>query len=579
MKRAHLAGLLSLLSAACASKATPSSGPSDASSAPDASSTSAGDSSTAPDASSAAPDASSAAPDGSGTGVAIQDGGSGEAAAILDGAASSPLGATVGDFVGVDGFVGDPTDWLAAIGNVREYHDWQLSEGNGDTTYPGYPNNQNSFSLFNGFWDWDTYFGGLKAKGVFGYPAIQGGVPWLNGGAVPPVPEDASVTDPASYAAHADEMFQYAARYGSTKVADNLLKLASGQTRSSGLGFLQYIEDWNEEDAWWVLPSGQPVFAPDVYAAMASADCDGDQGRLGKTLGMKQADPAMKCVMGGLAGKGTPNTAWEADIEQYLDGVRAWAAAHRGGAFPADVINVHYYSFGPDPAGTPNPRPAVSPEDDHVTSVMAKLRAYRDANLPGKELWLTEFGYDTDPQSILHAPALGGQSADIVQGQWIVRYYLSLMAAGFDRAFLYVSHDGCSGADASCPTQFDTSGLTVGPGQTDLKPAYYFIATFRSRLSPFAWAGQVASGNPNVTIHKLKDPQSTKGAYVVWAPTSSGMVVPGFALPIGPATTATSVVLTDKSLTGTESTLVPAGGAVTLDVTETPTIVLVDSMP
>src|SRR5580704_3835681 len=579
MKRAHLAGLLSLLSAACASKATPSSGPSDASSAPDASSTSAGDSSTAPDASSAAPDASSAAPDGSGTGVAIQDGGSGEAAAILDADAQDAPARTLGDFLGVNGFIDDPTDFLAAIGNVREYHDWQWCEGNGDPSYPGYPNNQNSFSLFGGSWDFDKYYGDLKAKGVFGYPVIQQGVPWLAGGAVPPVAKDASPSDPASYAAHADEMFQYAARYGSTKVADNLLKLASGQTRSSGLGFLQYIEDWNEEDAWWVLPSGQPVFAPDVYAAMASADCDGDQGRLGKTLGMKQADPAMKCVMGGLAGKGTPNTAWEADIEQYLDGVRAWAAAHRGGAFPADVINVHYYSFGPDPAGTPNPRPAVSPEDDHVTSVMAKLRAYRDANLPGKELWLTEFGYDTDPQSILHAPTLGGQSADIVQGQWLVRYYLSLMAAGFDRAFLYVSHDGCSGADASCPTQFDTSGLTVGPGQTDLKPAYYFIATFRSRLSPFAWAGQVASGNPNVTIHKLKDPQSTKGAYVVWAPTSSGMVVHGFALPIGPATTATSVVLTDKSLTGTESTLVPAGGAVTLDVTETPAIVLVDAMP
>jgi hypothetical protein len=498
--------------------------------------------------------------------------------ATVDGASSSLLGARVGDFVGVDGFIGDPTDWLAAIGNVREYHDWQWSEGNGSSTYPGYPDNQNSFSLFNGFWDWDAYFGGLKAKGVFGYPVFQGSVPWLNVAAVPPVPKDASVSEPASYAAHADEMFQYAARYGSTKVADSLLKLASGQTRLSGLGFLQYIEDWNEEDAWWVLANGQPVFTPDVYAAMASADCDADQGRMGKTLGMKQADPSMKCVMGGLAGKGTPNTVWETDIEQYLDGVRAWAATHRSGDFPADVINVHYYSFGPDAAGTPNPRPAVSPEDDHVTEVMARLRTYRDANLPGKELWLTEFGYDTDPQSVLHAPALGMQSADTVQGQWLIRYYLSVMAAGFDRAFLFVSHDGCSGADASCPTQFETSGLTIGPGQTDMKPAYYFIATFRSRLSHLAWAGVVASGNPLVMIHKFKDPNSSKGAYVVWAPTSNATVVPGFVLPIGSATTATAVTLTDLSMIGTEAALAPAVGAVTLEVSETPTIVLVDAM-
>jgi hypothetical protein len=496
----------------------------------------------------------------------------------VDDASPSLLGARVGDFVGVDGFIGDPTDWLAAIGNVREYHDWQWSEGNGDPAYPGYPNNQNSFSLFNGFWDWDAYFGGLKAKGVFGYPVIQGGVPWLNSGAMPPVAKGADVTDPASYAAHADEMFQYAARYGSTKVADGLLKLSTGQSRASGLGYLQYIEDWNEEDAWWVLGNGQQVFAPAVYAAMASADCDGDQGRMGKTLGMKQADPTMKCVMGGLAGKGTPITAWEADIEQYLDGVRAWAAAHRAGDFPANVVNVHYYSFGPDAAGTPNPRPAVSPEDDHVTDVMSRLRVYRDQNLPGKELWLTEFGYDTDPQSILHVPALGSQSADIVQGQWLIRYYLSVMAAGFDRAFLFVSHDGCSGADASCPTQFETSGLTIGPGQGSLKPAYYFIATFRSRLSQLAWVGEMPSGRPDVMIAKFKDPKSAAGAYVVWAPTSNATVVEGFTLPVGPATTATEVVLSNGSTTGTESTLMPAGGNVTIDVNETPAIVLVDAV-
>ncbi len=491
--------------------------------------------------------------------------------------------ATLGDFIGVNAFIDDPTDKLAAVGNVREYHDWQWTDGNGDTSYPGYPNNQNSFSLFGGSWDWDTYYGDLKAKGVFGYPVIQQGVPWLANGAVPPVPADASTSAPASYAAHADEMFQYAARYGSTRVADGLLKLAAGQTRLSGLGLLEYIEDFNEEDAWWVLGNGQPVFSPEVYAAMASADCDGDQGRMGKTLGMKNADPNMKCVMGGLSGKGTPNTVWEQSIETYLDGMRAWATAHRAGDFPADVVNVHYYSFGPDSSGTANPRPAVSPEDDHVKDVMARLRAYRDANLPGKELWLTEFGYDTDPQSVLHAPALGSNSAEIVQGQWLLRYYLAVLAAGFDRAFLFVSRDSCAEGDASCSTQFDTSGVaTVGDagatGPWTPKPAYYFIATLRSRLASFAWRGEVPSGNPGVTVYTFKDTTSPRGAYVVWSPTSSASVVHAFALATGSATQATAVLLADQSPTGTESTLTPTGGAVSLEVTETPTIVLVDTL-
>jgi hypothetical protein len=539
-----------------------------------------------------APDASSSNPDAAASQVPADGGGGMEAGVVTDGAmtpveagtspsdagADAALGPLMGDFIGVNGFIDDATSLLAAIGNVREYHDWQWSEGNGDTSYPGYPNNQNSFSLFDGAWDWDTYYGALKSSGVFGYPVIQGGVPWLNGGAVPPVPANASTSKPASYAAHADEMFQYAARYGTVTVPDNLLKLASGQTRVSGLGLLKYIEDWNEEDAWWVLSSGQPVFSPDVYAAMASADCDGDQGRMGKTLGMKNADPNMKCVMGGLAGKGTPNTVWEKDIEQYLDSVRTWAAANRSGDFPADVVNVHYYSFGPDAAGTANPRPALSPEDDRVKDAMALLRTYRDTNLPGKELWLTEFGYDTDPQSVLHAPAIGGNSAAVVQGQWLVRYYLAMVAAGFDRVFLFVSRDSCSGSDSSCATQFDTAGLTTVKGQWTPKAAYYFIATFRNRLSSFAWLGEQASGNSSVSIYKFKDPANRKGAYVVWAPTSSAAVVSGFSLPIGAATTATAVALVDQQMTGTASVLTPTAGAVTMDVTETPTIVLVDSI-
>jgi hypothetical protein len=495
-----------------------------------------------------------------------------------DGATASNLGPLMGDFIGVNGFIDDPVSLLAPIGNVREYHDWQWSEGNGDASYPGYPNNQNSFSLFGGSWDWDTYYGGLKSMGVMGYPVFQGGVPWLNNGAVPPVASGASTTEPASYAAHADEMFQYAARYGSTTVAPNLLKLASGQTPASGLATLKYIEDWNEEDAWWVLPNDQPVFSTDVYAAMASADRDGDQGRMGATLGAKTADPNIKFVMGGLAGQGATIAAWEHSIETYLDGVQTWATAHRNGDFPADVINAHYYSFGPDASGTVNPRAAVSPEASQVKETMALLRAYRDTKLPGKELWLTEFGYDTDQQSVLHAPPLGSSSAAIVQGQWIVRYYLALLAAGFDRAFLFVSRDSCTGTDAACATQFDTAGLTTVKGTWTPKAAYYFVATFRNRLASLAWLGEATSANANVLIYKFKDPASSKGAYVVWAPTSNATVVSSFSLPIGSATTATAVVLADQQMTGVETTLTPAAGAVTLDVSETPTIVLVDAI-
>jgi hypothetical protein len=499
-----------------------------------------------------------------------------DAPSTTDAASSGPAPyPVVADFIGVNGFIDDPADKLAAIGNVREYHNWSWCEGNGAATYPGYPKNENAFSLWSGFWDFDAYYAGLAAKGVFAYPVIQQGVSWINGGAIPPIAAGADPAAPASYAAHADHMFQYAARYGRVKVADNLLKLAADQKRVSGLGTLQYIEDFNEQDANWILPNSQPLFTAAQYAAMASADYDGDERRMGATVGVKNADPQIKLVMGGLAGSGTGVSAWEKSVETYVDGIRAWSASHRAG-FPADVINVHYYSFGPDPFGTASPRPAVSPEADKVQESMALLRAYRDQKLPGKELWLTEFGYDTDSLSRLRAPAIGKNPAPIVQGQWLVRYILALMAARFDRAFIFVLRDGCEGT--SCHVQFDTCGLTSVKDKWVPKPAYFFLATVRSRLGPFGWAGEAISGNPNVRIARFADPSSTKGAYVLWAPTSDDTTVAGYDLSVGAATSATEVRLVDQQPSGTAAPLVIAQGHVKVDVGETPVIVLVDAM-
>jgi hypothetical protein len=497
------------------------------------------------------------------------------------------LGPTMGAFIGIDGYIDDPSGLLPPLGNVREYHDWIWNEGNGDPSYTGYPNDQNSFVLFGGTWDFDTYYLDLQKAGVFGYPVIQGGVPWLNDGAVPPVPSGADPTDPASYAAHADQMFQQSARYGSTKVATSLLQLAPGQPVLTGQGSLSYIEDWNEEDAWWLSPDGSPVFSPEAYAAMASADIDGNQGKMGKTLGMKNADPHMKMVMGGLSGHGTATVSWENSCVAYIDAERTWAATNRGGDFPADVLNVHYYSFGPSASGTTNPQPALSPEDDHVTARMSVLQAYRAKNLPTRELWLTEFGYDTDPQSILHAPALGPNSAEVVQGQWIVRYFLAVLEAGFDRAFLYDSRDSCtpgvgSGTDTSCATQFDTAGVAGVKGSETPKTAYYFIATVRSRLASYAWVvapPEKTMGSHGVMTATFKDVTSSKGAYVLWSPTSQATVVKSYSLSVPAASTATQVTLVDGSTTGTETPLAISGEAVTLDVSETPTIVFVDALP
>jgi hypothetical protein len=469
--------------------------------------------------------------------------------------------ATIGFFVGVNGLITDDVANLAPIGAVREYHNWGwLGNNFDDQPYPQtlYTPNIPGFG-----WDWDSFFSGLQAMGASGFPVVQGPAPWAADGGVPPA--SGSPTAAASYIAHGDTMFQIAARWGRVKVPDAKLELMAGQTRSSGLGTVGYFEDYNEED-------NAPGFTGDVFAAMASADYDGDQTRLGATIGVKNADPGAKLVMGGLSGAYGTGDTWIHSITKFLDAARAWSAAHRAGSFPADVINVHYYSFGPGA-----PAPALSPEDDHVQAKLAAVVAYRDANLPGKPVWWTEFGYDTYAKSPLHAPALGSNSAFIVQGQWLVRDLLAALAAGVERATLFELDDTCTPPASACNVQFATAGLLADADDAGAapKPAWYFVATFRSRLQDMVYGGEQDSGQADVKIAAFRDTKSTGGALVVWAPTSNATVHSAYslALPAG-AATAKAVALADKQRQGVESALSPAGGSVTLDVSETPTIVL-----
>jgi hypothetical protein len=322
------------------------------------------------------------------------------------------------------------------------------------------------------------------------------------------------------------------------------------------------------------------LFSAGATAAMSSADYDGHEGKLGSTVGLKNADPNAKLVLAGLSGSGPSD--WVTNVTTYLDGISDWATKNRQDhAFPADIINVHLYCFGPDPYGTPNPKPGISPEECKLGETLGKIAAYRDAKLSGKELWLTEFGYDTHPKSNLRAPIIGANSAQVVQGQWLIRSVLTLMASGIDRAFIYVSRENCTGDDTKCPSnniQFATCGLLTEKGVETPKTAWYYVSAFRSRLGSMRYEG--AAGDATVSVAKFFDKNSNKGAYVVWSPTSSAKEIAGYALPVAAGTkTATLVTLVDGSTTGNEIPALISGGTITLTVTETPTIVLVDGKP
>ena len=472
-------------------------------------------------------------------------------------------------FIGTNAFIDDPLDKMSAVGYVREYHNWSWDAGDGKADAPAYPHNVVAFNPSSAaggnFWFFDDYYAKLKNAGVTVCPAIQGNIKWLAG-------DDAHMSDkvaapgtdaadPASYAAHADHMFQFAARYGAAKVPDKLLKLAANQPRKSGLGLLRYYENQNEPDAWWHGRAGYA--SPYELAAQCSADDDGDQKRMGAIFGVKNADPSAKLVLSGLAGINL----------DYIKAMKVWADWNRHGDFPADVINLHHYSN--NGADQTSGQVGVSPEADNLKDKMHEIVDYCRRYLPGREVWLTEFGYDTHPGSVQRAPAIGTTSAEEVQARWLLRSYLVLAAAGVDRAAQYMLRD----TNPNDATQFATSGLVTQKGEWTPKPAWYYTYTLKNRLTGMRFDGEVPSGSPRVWIYRFRA-DNGKGAYVVWSPTAENAAIAKFHLPkITPSKSATLVEFAAGETGGKASALTVTNGSVTIDVIERPVIILVDALP
>ena len=460
-------------------------------------------------------------------------------------------------FLGTNAFFDDPVEKAAAVGVVREYHNWRWNESDTLT----YPNNLKLFNPNSFGGRFDDYYSAMKGAGITVSPCIQDSILPLVGGdankiAGKPILPGSDPLLPSSYIVHADAMYQFAARYGFTKVPDANLRVAAGQPRTSGARLVSYFENWNEPDKNWKGRDGN--FTPYELAAMSSADYDGHRGAMGTTFGVKQADPTAKFVMGGLA---FPKAG-------YLSLMKLWADYNRGGQFPADVINVHHYSN--NGADQTSGTVGISPEDDNLKGKMAALVAWRDANVPAAEFWLSEFGYDVNPGSVQRAPAIGATTPEETQGRWLVRSYLALAAARVDKAMGYMLRD----VDVNSATRFNSSGLVTKKGEWTPRPSWFYTYTFKNRLGKMRFVGEIASGDTNVLIYKFADSNGANCAYAVWCRTSNNTQIPNYQLQLpGNTTGAKRIDLVSGDTDGVETTLALTNYRATVTVSELPIFV------
>jgi|GEM_PF-984224 len=462
---------------------------------------------------------------------------------------------TVDRFMGVNTLREDPIEKMKAVGFIREYHSWYLNEGNPSLVQtdfsPSYPNavyrwdkvyQDLTFTRFGEFYNEirnvndihiaPSFLGNLfqivdPSRNTYQSDnhIVQEQIPVVSG---------ANTEDPASYKAHAAYLYHYAARYGhntfNTSDFTNIImpRTHPEETPKTGLGLVEYMESWNEQDKWWWRGTNPTTyFEPEEYATMLSADYDGHGNTLGTGIGIKNADPNMKVVMGGLA---------EANLD-YIRKMVDWSKTNRSanfthGILPFQVLNIHHYignneNFLQSTQG-------VSPEHAGLQAFLKTFDDYRDslntAMGTDLELWLSEFGYDTFGEGstgvpVVVAPQIGPNDSYEVQGQWITRIYLAALAAEIDRAMLFFLRD----EQTPYTGLYSSSGLLEN-ATNNYKPknSWFYTYTMKNVLTDMVFDGDISpcSDTTCAKIFKFKhvSPNNPKIVYALWSPTSSAKV-------------------------------------------------------
>ena len=464
------------------------------------------------------------------------------------------------DFFGSDPGNIDATKMglMKTFSGVRHYLDWSSLEPT---------QGQYSFNpVINGSWNLDAIYSTCKANNITPLVDIKTCPNWflasfptsLQNAENVTAPYGSNLSDPASYILVGKVAFQFAARYGSNaNVSPSLLSVDKTprwtndvvNTVKAGLNTVKYVECNNEPDMWWGISTTKQT--AQQYAANMSAFYDGNVGKLGKNVGIKNADPNMQVVMGGLCN--LPNAV------QWIKDMVTWCAQNRGYKADGsvnlcfDVINYHNYSNA-------NGKVGAAPELSNAASEADAFVAEAKAISPTMQVWLTENGYDTNSQSIQRAPAIGSKSALLVQADWILRSSLLYIKHNISRLFYYQMYDNAPGNSV----QYSTSGLMANTKAR--RPAGNYLQQVSNLMGNYTYV-RTRYSSPVVDQYT----NGTKTIWVLWEPTGKNLIGT-YTLDVA-AKTATLYTLNPNSTTMTATTKTTTKNLLTVAVSETPVFV------
>jgi hypothetical protein len=333
-------------------------------------------------------------------------------------------------------------------------------------------------------------------------------------GDLPPVSKQGTGQRSDDFLNHAQHLFQLAGLYGSNKTFPPS-KLVTPD-KQPAKNFVKAIENWNEPDGWW---KGDGQFTKEQFYNMLVADYDGDKGRLANA-GIKQADPNMLVVMGGLA-----NT----DL-YYPYGILGYANLN-GRDFPADVINVHEYAT--------DGKSGVPPEQARLRERLERVIKWRNAYAPTRQVWVTEFGWDTYRSGNEYSETW---TTPQNQANWLLRGYVLYRAAGADKAFSFIYNDN----DSTSTGLYESSGLVNFDNSTK-KPSYYYLGTMQDLIGNMLLERQLVTGRDDLLNFAFKNPSGNNGMFVAWKTSGNGSNVPDYTLQLPANTSGSCTAITPSS--------------------------------
>ncbi len=232
-----------------------------------------------------------------------------------------------------------------------------------------------------------------------------------------------------------------------------------------------------------------------------------------------------------------------------------------------DVLTLHTYS-------ELEPWPTFKrsfPEDPKAVFLqpVKDLIQWRDRHLPGKPIWVTEFGWDSstkspDPKSDW-ARWMG--NTDQQQADWLARGALELWRLGVERAYQFWFND------EDQPSMHGSSGLTRN---YQPKPSFYALQVLMTELKDWKYQSDVVRKEGQVFAIKLSGPGAkSQRKWVAWVPTHEG-AKSKVTLPLGAARNSrlTAVRLSHGLReAGPEKLTINSDGSVSLMLSGTPPII------